>query len=90
MYYGVTKGISCERSISKGESKVGLKLSVCLYVSRKRDRRNDVAQGNKRTRDLWHRVIHKLRCHCARFDVPTEMLMKYPQILEILILYWFN
>lgn len=43
----------------------------CLSVSRKRDGRNDVARGNKRTRDLWHRVIHKLYCDCARFDVPT-------------------
>jgi len=69
MYYGETKHIPCERSISKGESKVGVEV-VCLSVSRKRDGRNDVARGNERTRDLWHRVIHKLYCDCAKFDVP--------------------
>lgn len=83
MYYDETKHISCERSISKGESKVGLKLSVCLSVSRKRDGRNDVARGNKRTRDLWHRVIHKLRCDCAIFDFDTEMLVNIPKFSNI-------
>ena len=60
MYYEETKRISCERSISKGDSKVGLKLSVCLSVRRERDGHNDVAHGNKKIRDLWHRVFRKL------------------------------